>query len=132
MPCADPEGGGRGSGPPPLKNHKNIGFLCSTGPDPLKNHKATKPALNVGPSSTRQRNAIEKAFRWRVDDSPFIAVYGSSFPLSSYEKKTKKKNNTILRLNLKRWTLGYLYQAHCRLWSYCANAQTDLSLRLAH
>ena len=37
-------GGGedRGSGPP-LKNHKNIGFLSNTGPDPLKNHKATKP-----------------------------------------------------------------------------------------
>ena len=47
--CADPEGGGgRGSGPP-LKNHKNIGFLCNTGPDPLKNHKATKPAFNGVP-----------------------------------------------------------------------------------
>ena len=28
---------GRGSGPP-MKNHKNIGFLCNTGPDSLKNH----------------------------------------------------------------------------------------------
>ena len=50
-------GGGRGSGTP-LKNHKNIGFLCNTGPIPLKNHKATKPAFNAGPSSARQRNAI--------------------------------------------------------------------------
>ena len=36
--CADPEGG-RGAGspdPPPLKNHKNIGFLSYTGPVPLK------------------------------------------------------------------------------------------------
>ena len=42
--CADPEGGGGTGGPdpPPLKNHKNIGFLSNTGPDPLKNHKATK------------------------------------------------------------------------------------------
>ena len=32
--------------PPPLKNHKNIGFLSNTGPDLLKNHKATKPAFN--------------------------------------------------------------------------------------
>ena len=32
--CADPEGD-RGSKPPPLKNHKNIGFLSNTGPDPL-------------------------------------------------------------------------------------------------
>ena len=46
-------GGGRGSGPPPppLKIHKNIGFLSNAGPDPLKNHKATKLALNVGPTS---------------------------------------------------------------------------------
>ena len=48
--CAD-----RGFGlPPPLKNHKNIGFLSNTGPDPLKNHKASKPAINVGPSSPPQ------------------------------------------------------------------------------
>ena len=54
-------GGSRGwdrrSGPP-LKNHKNKGFLRNTGPDPLKNYKATKPAFNVGQSSARQRNAI--------------------------------------------------------------------------
>ena len=49
--------GDRGSGPP-LKNHKNIGFLINTGPDSLKNHKATKPAFNVGPPSAHQQNAI--------------------------------------------------------------------------
>ena len=49
--------GDRGSGPP-LKNHKNIGFLSNSGPDPLKNHKATKPAFNVGPSSACQRNTV--------------------------------------------------------------------------
>ena len=32
--CADPKGD-RGSGPP-LKNHRNIGFLRNTGPDPEK------------------------------------------------------------------------------------------------
>ena len=47
---------GQGSGPP-LKNHKNIGFLSNTSPYPLKNHKAPKPAFNVGPSLARQRNA---------------------------------------------------------------------------
>ena len=47
-----------GWGPPPLKNHQNIGFLSNTGPDPLKNHKATIPEFNVGPSSARQPNAI--------------------------------------------------------------------------
>ena len=56
-------GGGQGSGPPPLKNHKNIGFLTNTGPDPLRSHIATKPAFNVGPPSARQRNGISMAFR---------------------------------------------------------------------
>ena len=56
---ADPEGGGgKGLDPPPLKNHKNIGFLSNTGPDPLYRLKATKPVFNVWPSSPRQRNAI--------------------------------------------------------------------------
>ena len=33
-------GGGGGQGDvPPLKNHKNIGFLSNTGPDPKKNKK---------------------------------------------------------------------------------------------
>ena len=32
--CADAEGD-RGPPPPPLKNHKNIGFPSNTGPDPL-------------------------------------------------------------------------------------------------
>ena len=58
IPCADPEGEDRGSGPPPPEIHKNIGFLSKTGPDPLNHHKATKPAFNVGPKSARQRNAI--------------------------------------------------------------------------
>ena len=40
-----------GPDPPPLKNHKNIGFFFSnTGPDPLKNRKVTMPTFNVGPS----------------------------------------------------------------------------------
>ena len=56
--CADPEGGQGVRTPPPLKNHKHIGFLSNTGPDRLKNHKATKPAFNIGPTSARQRNAI--------------------------------------------------------------------------
>ena len=43
---------------PPLKIHKDIGFLSNTCPDPLINHKATKPVLNVGPSSASQRNTI--------------------------------------------------------------------------
>ena len=76
--------GGGGRGPdPPLKNHNNIGFLCNTGPEPVRNRKATKPAFNAGPSSARQRNTISMAFRWRADDGPFIAVFGSSIPSST-------------------------------------------------
>ena len=53
--CTDPEGGqGVLTPPPPLKNHKNTGFLSNTGPDPLRNRKATKLAFNVGPSSAHQ------------------------------------------------------------------------------
>ena len=72
---ADPEGGGRGSGPLPekkkkktkKKNNNNIGILSSTdplsstGPDPLKNHKATTSAFNAGP------------FKWRFACGPMIA-----------------------------------------------------------
>ena len=46
-------GGDRGSGPP-LKNHKNIGFLSNVGPDSLKNLKSIKPAFNFVHSSARQ------------------------------------------------------------------------------
>ena len=67
-------GGGRGA--VPLENHKQIWFLSNTGPDSLKNHKATKLAFNIWPSSIRLRNAIEKAFRWRADDFPFIVIFG--------------------------------------------------------
>ena len=42
-------GGGSQISLPPLKNHKNIGFLSNTGLDRLNNHKAAKPAFNVGP-----------------------------------------------------------------------------------
>ena len=91
IPCTYAEGGDRGSGSP-LKNHKNIGFLCNTGPDPLKNHKATKPAFNVGPSSPGQRNAISMAFPWQAYD-PFITVFESSIPSST--KNNKKKHYQI-------------------------------------
>ena len=64
------------SGPPTLKNHKNIWFLSNTGPDHLKNHKATKPAFNDGPLSARQRNTIYMAFRWSADDGPSILLSG--------------------------------------------------------
>ena len=70
--------GDRGSGPPPLKNHKNIWFLSNTGLDPLKNRKATKPAFNVVPLSARQR----MPFKWRFAGGPMMARYSGSWILS--------------------------------------------------
>ena len=67
-------GGGTG-GPDPLKNHKKLGFFRTAGPGPLKNHKATKPAFNFVSLSSRQRNAIEIAFRLRADDDPLIVAF---------------------------------------------------------
>ena len=63
-------GGGEGVRTPPLKSHKNLGFLSNTGPDPLKNHKVTKPEFNAGPSWARQRN--------RADDGLLLVVFGSN------------------------------------------------------
>ena len=60
---ADLEGGQGVRTPSPLKNHKNIGFLCNTGPDPLKNHKATKPAI-IGPQAKCHFNDVLLAGRW--------------------------------------------------------------------
>ena len=72
-----------GPDPPPMKNHKTIGFLTNTGPVPLKTHNMLG---HVGPSSARQRNAIAMAFRWRTDDGPFISVLYLDL-LSSYQLK---------------------------------------------
>ena len=77
----------RGDSPPPLKNHKIIGFLSKTGLDPLENHKATKPAFKVGPPSAHQRNAILMAFRWPAVGGPLIVVLGSSLPSSTKMKQ---------------------------------------------
>ena len=69
--------------PPPLKNHKAIGFLRNASPEQVENHKATKPAFIDGPSSTRQWNAISIAFHWRADDGPILVVLGSPLPSST-------------------------------------------------
>ena len=63
--------------PPPLKNHKNIGFLSNTGPE-LQKWQSYQARFNVGSSSARQWNAIEMAFRWGADDGPLIVLFGSS------------------------------------------------------
>ena len=93
LPCADREGG-QGSGPPPLKNHKNIGFSSNTGPDPLKNcsyQSSIQWWAIIGTPAKRHF----MAFRWRADDDPLIVVLGSFLPSSKKKKKKKKKKNVV-------------------------------------
>ena len=71
---------------PPLKNHKNIGFLSSTSPGLLKNHKVTQPTFNVGPSLARQGNTIKMAFPWRADGGLLLVLFGSPLSLSPHKK----------------------------------------------
>ena len=65
--------------PPPLKNHKNIGFLSNTGPDSLKN----QASIQCWASIARQRNAISMAFRWQADYGPLLVLLYSSLPKST-------------------------------------------------
>ena len=61
----------RGSGgPPPQKNHKNIGFLSNTSPDPLKNHKATKLGHHR-PTSEMPLNGVLLA----GNDGPLLVLF---------------------------------------------------------
>ena len=120
-------GGGRGSGPPPpLKNHKNIGFLCNTGPDPRTNCKATKPAFYVGPASARHRNAISMAFRWRAVGCPFMAVFWILYPPINL-KKQKKKNKKKQKKNVFKFGPPLTY--HSGSAHDCVSAQSRLGLR---
>ena len=68
--CADAEGGGPGDRtPPPLKNHKYIGFLSNTGPDPLKITKLPSQHSILG----YHRHASETPFQWRFAGVPMMA-----------------------------------------------------------
>ena len=71
--------GDRGSGPPSLKNHKNIGFLSNTGWDPILKYKATKPSF---------------------DDGPKLVVFGSTHQLKkTNEKKVVKVGPHLQKLS---------------------------------
>ena len=68
--------GGQGSAPL-LKNHKNIYrvSLRNTGLECLKiTIFSLKLPFNIKPPSAHQRNAIQKAFRWRADDGLLFYV----------------------------------------------------------
>ena len=55
--------GDRVSGPPPLTNHKKLGFLSNTGPDLLKNHKLPSQHSVLG----------HYPFKWRFAGGPMMA-----------------------------------------------------------
>ena len=67
-------GGSRGGigvpDPPPLKNHKNIGFLSNTGPDPLK---ITKPQSRQSMLGHHQHSR-ETPFQWHFADVLMLAL----------------------------------------------------------
>ena len=59
-------GGGGCRTPPPLENHKKIGFLSNTGQDSLKTH-SQHPMLG------HHRHASETPFKWRFAGGPMMA-----------------------------------------------------------
>ena len=73
-----------GPKPPPLENHKVMGFLSNIGPGPFENHKAIKPAFNVGPSSDLWRKALQIAVCSWANDGPFLWYLD---PLSPHQLK---------------------------------------------
>ena len=75
---ADPEGG-QGDGPP-LKTHKNLGFLSNTGSDPLKITKLPSQYSMLG----HHQPASETSFKWRfaggLINGQLIVLFGSFLP----------------------------------------------------
>ena len=78
--CVNMFGSRGGTGvqpPPPLKNHKNIGFLSNTGLDPLKTTKLPSQAdlqcwAIISTPAKRHLNGISLA---DGDDGPLIVVF---------------------------------------------------------
>ena len=76
-------GGTGGPDPPPLKNHKNIGFL---GP-----WKITKlPSQHSMLGHHRPASETPMAFHWRADDGLLLVLFGSSFPSSKKQQQKRR------------------------------------------
>ena len=84
-------GGNRGSGPP-LKNHKNIGFLSNTGPDSLKFTKKSQSyqvsiqcwAISGTPANRHLNDVLLAGQRW--------PAFSGIWVLPSLKEKKKRKN----------------------------------------
>ena len=86
--------GDRGSGPSPLKNHKNIGFSSNTGPDPSYQASIQCWAITGMPV---KRHLM--AFYWRADDGPLQVELGSSLPSSTKKKYVVKIGSSLTKLS---------------------------------
>ena len=79
-------GSREGSGPPPLKNHKNTGLLCNTGLDPMKNHKRYQASIKLG-----RHRFISETLSQQADDDTLIVVFESPLPSLKQQQKCGKK-----------------------------------------
>ena len=75
-----------GPHPPPLENHKALGFLGNKSPDLLEYHRATKPVFNALMLGLL-RSASETPFKWRfagwLKMARFYRYLDPLFPLPS-------------------------------------------------
>ena len=81
--------GDRGSGPP-LKNHKNIGFLSNTGLDPLKITKLPCQHSMLG----HHQHTSKMPFKWRFADGPMARLKWYLYPPSPHQLKNEQKKHT--------------------------------------
>ena len=102
-------GGGRGSGPPTLKNHKNIGFLSNTGPDPLKIKKLPSQHSTCG--HHRPAPVSKTPFKWRFAGGPMMARFKCYWDSLSHHRK-KTKNVRVWQNFLDPRMVAYIDDAH--------------------
>ena len=70
---------GSGQPPPPLKHHKNIGFLIKTGPDPLNNCKASSQHSKL----FHHRPASETLLNGRTEQNRTDYLFDVNYTVSS-------------------------------------------------
>ena len=97
-------GGDRGS-EPPLKNHKNKGFLSNTGPDPLKITKQPSQQSMWG----HHWPASETPFKWRFASGRNMARFYCY--LDHLYPHQKKKFQSWTQIGIDRSRYGYSYLA---------------------
>ena len=112
----------RGSGPPPLKNHKYIGFPSITGPSPLKNQRLPSQHSMLG----HHRYASEVPFKLRFAGGPIMArLWWYLDPLSPHQlKKRCQSDKTFwisawyMRPRKKMYTGSEMRQAGSMFWVF--------------